>query len=744
MQTLYTTLGHWIGPLLMPQALAWLLALAALGWAAWPLARRLFGDGPAAWAAARPLGLMLLVWIAWWIVQLSLNIIPWSGAVLYGVLVPALALSALWRMKRTGGRPRRSERARRAIWISEAIFIATFALALHLRIAGGDIVGQEKFMDLAFLGTLIESPELPPPDPWVHAGTINYYYGGYLLMSAMARLSGASPETAYQLALALVFALGAQLAFVIGWELCRSVRWGLLAVAAVMLAGNLAPPAARLMGAEWTELSAARFNWDRYFWPPSRVIIDRPAEGPGGELITEFPFFSFMVGDLHPHIMALPFVLLLLMMFARGWRMRKRRMGGGWRIVTTGWMLGWLAFINGFDFITMAGLSFLLIIVLEPVRKRGLMGSMAAVGRAGLRWGGVMAIAGAAFLPFHLSYEAPIAWPPVGLSDFRTGVGSFLAVWGAQLAAAMLLVGWGLSRMRRSVTAGALVVLLALAPAAALATLGWTSAALAALLSGGALAALMAGRLGRGERLALALVFFAGLIFVGCEFIYLRDQYGHALQRMNTVFKFYYPCWLLLGLALPVAWRRAARIGNRPRRAVLLALVALPLLAAMEYPAVLGWHRLGPAAGSRANVLDGLGWLRREHPGDWAAIEWLRGHGRPGQVVLEAVGGPYTHHARIATHTPLRAVLGWPNHQHVWRGQWPAQAEADTREIFGAGSMEAILPLLEKYRVDYVYVGRLEREMYPAEGLAKFEAGLPAVYVDAEHRTVIYQAGRTR
>src|SRR5690606_31677679 len=47
-----------------------------------------------------------------------------------------------------------------------------------------------------------------------------------------------------------------------------------------------------------------------------------------------------------------------------------------------------------------------------------------------------------------------------------------------------------------------------------------------------------------------------GLLFAP-EFVYLRDNFG---TRMNTVFKFYYQAWLLLGLATAYAIAVAVRV----------------------------------------------------------------------------------------------------------------------------------------------------------------------------------------
>ncbi len=57
----------------------------------------------------------------------------------------------------------------------------------------------------------------------------------------------------------------------------------------------------------WFDLGS---GW--WWWRASRVIHDKDLLGNSVEVIDEFPFFSFMLGDMHPHVLALPFVLLAL------------------------------------------------------------------------------------------------------------------------------------------------------------------------------------------------------------------------------------------------------------------------------------------------------------------------------------------------------------------------------------------------------------------------------------------------
>ena len=59
-------------------------------------------------------------------------------------------------------------------------------------------------------------------------------------------------------------------------------------------------------------LVPTRSGW--WWWRASRVIhdLDPLGNSMGIQPIDEFPGFSFLLGDMHPHVLALPFVLLAL------------------------------------------------------------------------------------------------------------------------------------------------------------------------------------------------------------------------------------------------------------------------------------------------------------------------------------------------------------------------------------------------------------------------------------------------
>ena len=124
-------------------------------------------------------------------------------------------------------------------------------------------------------------------------------------------------------------------------------------------------------------------------------------------------------------------------------------------------------------------------------------------------------------------------------------------------------------------------------------------------------------------------------------------------------------------------------------------------------------------------TLNGIEWVSRIWPGDYAGIEWLRENAPDGSILLEAPGSSYAAYqytGRVSAMTGLPTLLGWGGHQSQWRGNYdePARREPDIELLFNTTSLAQAQALLNKYNIRYVYIGSLERERYSAQGLSKF------------------------
>ena len=243
---------------------------------------------------------------------------------------------------------------------------------------------------------------------------------------------------------------------------------------------------------------------------------------------------------------------------------------------------------------------------------------------------------------------------------------------------------------------------------------------------------------------ALGLGAVAVLLVLGAEFFYVKDVFGN---RMNTVFKLYYQAWLLLAVAGGFALYRLASAswgeswGPRRWRVSWTCATGLILVAALVYPVAATFNRTNGFDAPRS--LDGLAFARNEP--DIGAVNWLKAHVDGTAVVAEAVGNSYGPAARVAAWTGLTTPIGWPGHEQQWRCKPGSSCQIlegrfeDMGRLYSTTDETEARAILDKYGILFVFVGSLEKEDYPEEGLAKFERMMPVAYQDAG--ATVYRAG---
>ena len=690
-------------------ALRFWLAVEVLGLLALPLCAFVFSRLPGGGLAfARPLGLLVASYPAWLLA--SVGIMRYRGASIgIGAAALALASALAWR---TTPRARVRRGTALKLWAAGgALFAAAFFGWTLLRSFAPDVWQTEKPMDMAFVNSIQRSGSLPPPDPWFSGHTLNYYYYGHYLAAFVARAAHVGSTAGFNLAVALFYALSALTVFGVasalylaGREGARAPRRsavlvGLAAAAFAVVAGNIAGTV------EYLQHPSRFLTYD--WFAPSRVI-----DGTANE----FPFFSFLLADLHAHAMAAPFALLVLaysLQLCLGGPPRWS-LAAVAELLLAGLALGALYATNTLDYPTALVLG-ALALVLWASAAGGERRALAAAAWF-VAWTAASLLL---FLPFLLDYSPETKG--IGLVDTHAPFTRFardeLLIYGLPLWVVLTLFASRLRMPFRYFAWGtsAAVFVLTLLAAHRLAGL-----LLVLVLAAFALYTTLSARLAQAQRFLWLLVTAGiGLIAVG-EFVYVRDVFeGTPTYRFNTVFKAGYQAWFLFAVAAGciVFWNRAW-LGRRLRAVWGAGLAALVLLAA-AYPLVGSYARSGGFAATP--TLDGLGWLERAAPGDVRAIEWLRTNVRGSPTVLEAVGPDFDPRgsARISTFTGLPTVLGWAGHEVQW-GHDPGVRGRDVARLYSMGDVREARRLLTRYRVRYVVVGSLERAAYPRRGLAKF------------------------
>ncbi len=299
-----------------------------------------------------------------------------------------------------------------------------------------------------------------------------------------------------------------------------------------------------------------------------------------------------------------------------------------------------------------------------------------------------------------------------------------------------------------------LIALLALLGGLALlAGAGRPTAAIAALPLCLALPLAFRRKASAGEA-TVALLLALGLsIIAGIELIYLRDFLaGGDWYRMNTLFKFSLPAWLFLALAggvmLPVVWAAAGRaptwIGAPIRAALGVMLVGGLVFLVAGVPARVD-DRF-PGARPPLGTLDGTAYMtvgRYTWPGgehtiqlapEREAIRWLLDNVTGTPVIAEAPAGGYEVDGlpvgydyyragglRVASLTGFPTFLG--QHQNEQRpGDQVGRRFDQGKEFFSTTDFARARELIQELHVGYVYVGQLERLLFSADALRKFDA----------------------
>ncbi len=806
----------------------WYLTLSLLGLLTFPLAWRLFPAlADRGYSFSRALGLLLWAFIFWLAVSFGLIRNDSGGILLALVVLAGVSAWAIGKMKDDIARDEREEgqptsfifhllplkswfKANRALVITiEVLFLAAFAFMAFVRANNPENIGTEKPMELAFINAILRSPTFPPHDPWLSGYAISYYYFGYIMAAMLAKFTLTSGSVAFNLMLALVFALSALGAFGLLYNLLAAY-WKksapekpLLALASLLgpfsllilsnAQGFLEFLHARGIGWTgqpgdsnlWTTLGGlARPNlWAYNFWTwldikdlreipsltgeprfwfwwrASRVVQDYDLMGNFVEVIDEFPFFSYLLGDLHPHVLAMPFGLLAaglaLNLFLGGWqgevnlkwfKLPIRAEG----FITLAIVLGGLAFLNTWDFpIYLAVAAGAL--VLSLAQERG--------------WGwdlledflkfsiplGILSIA--LYLPFYVTFSSQaggilpnVIFPTRGahlwvmFGTLFTPLFLFLVHTAKSRAANWktgFLLAVGFTALLSLFSLGTTVIAAqtdagrALISSQGVSSLGnvlgeafarrlaFGGGLLTLVLLIGAAIAHLAVRQepaeSEPERNPLPFVWmfilFGGLLVLAPEFVYLRDQFG---TRMNTIFKFYYQAWALWSIAAAFGAVVLLREARGLRLAVGGVILAVTLMVGLAYPILSLPNKTNKfnVNNPDARTLDSAAYLMNYHPDDYMAIQYLQT--LPLGVVAEAVGGSYSEFARVATHTGHPNVLNWPGHEGQWRGGYKEQGTRgdDIAALYQATDWETARAIIEQYNIRYVYIGPLERGAY--------------------------------
>ena len=688
----------------------WYLLALVLGVAAMPLSGRLFRRfDDKGWIFSKVVAVAVVGFLTWFLV--AVKILKFTAVTCIAVTVICVIFSGvLYFKEQKAGFECIPFGHLDLVYAEELLFLAFFLLWTYLAGFHPAAYGTEKFMDYGFMEAMMRSKTLPATDLWYSQGTINYYYGGQYFAVFLTKLSGTKVELTYNLMRTFVAGLAFIMPFSLvhqmvsdrlGRKSMRVSKWkkglpsvtGFLAGIAVSIAGNMhyvvyacvIPWIQKLKGEEVSS----------YWFPDATRYIGFNPD-VDDKTIHEFPCYSFVLGDLHAHVVDIMFVLLLLaLLYAWMKKVRNTKLTlenttkkEFWKkqllmpqLLAVGALLGMFHFTNFWDFVIYYVVTGGVILFMNIIGQEGKVKRVLAVTVA--QAAEIMLLATVIILPFTLKFDTSNMVQGVALAKNHSLPHQLLVLWGLPAILTVLFVISLLVEKLRVKENRSLYRLLA----------SVTLPDLFAVIMG--LCAI-------------------GLVLMP-ELVYVRDIYENRNARANTMFKLTYQAYIMFGMTMIYAIFRLLIIGKNK---ILKALAVIGLILFVWTCGYFGnsvnsWFGevLKP---SGYKGLNATAFLDTDFPEDTGGIKWLKENVKDVEVVLEANGDSYSEYERVSAMTGLPTVMGWYVHEWLWRGNLEDLNSkiADVESIYTSTDEAYVRSLLEQYDVSYIFVGSCERNKY--------------------------------
>ena len=711
----------------------WYLLALVLGAAAMPLTGRLFRRfQDRGWVFSKVTAIAVSGFLTWFLVAVKIIKFTTVTCIVVTLACAAASLILYYREQKNGFECIPFAHLD-LVYAEELLFFTAFLLWTYFAGFHPAAYGTEKFMDYGFMEAMMRSKTLPATDLWYSQGKINYYYGGQYFAVFLTKLSGAKVELTYNLMRTFVAGLAFAMPFSLvhqmvtdrlgkartGWKKALPSVTGILAGISVSIAGNMhyvvygqiIPFIRKLKGEEVSS----------YWFPDATRYIGFNPDVED-KTIHEFPCYSFVLGDLHAHVVDIMFVLLLLgLLYAWMKKVRTTELSRDsmsrrefWKkqllmpqLLAAGALLGMFHWTNYWDFViyfvVTCGAALFMNIIGQKGRSKWVLGVTAAQAAE------ILTLATVIILPFTLQFDTSNMVQGIALAKHHSLPHQLLVLWGLPGILTILFVVSLLIEKLRGAEQKSLYHLLI------------------------------------SIRLPDLFAILMGLCAIGLvlipELVYVRDIYENGNARANTMFKLTYQAYIMFGMTMIYAIFRLLVIGKNKILKVLAFIGLFLFVWTCGYfgNSVHSWFGTVWKP-SQYKGLNATAFLETDFPEDVNGIRWLKDNISDAPVVLEANGDSYSEYERVSAMTGLPTIMGWYVHEWLWRGDL---ADLNTKieeikEIYTSTDETRVKELLEDYNVSYIFVGSCERNKYGADLNNDLLKSLgEVVFQDSEYPTYI-------
>lgn len=594
----------------------------------------------------------------------------------------------------------------------ELIFFIILLIAVFIRGFKPDAHGTEKFMDYGFMTSIMRADYMPVEDFWFAGESLNYYYMGQFIATFLTKLSFVPVTHGYNLMLMTLAAFSFVLPMTLVYNISKNyfeknnirVRYvpqigGIISGAGVSMAGNLhftifnyiVPTLQEILGLE-------RKNY--WFSNSTRYIGYHPETAD--KTIHEYPSYSFVLGDLHAHVLNIIFVLTVIAILY-SWLYDSKKIDISKyksknifsffkvffrpQILIVGFFIGLFHMTNFWDFpiylVVTGG-----VVMFCLVRNYGFTKiTFLLTFTNGII---VILLSELVALPFTISFDQ-ISTNILRTSS-HTPLYQLMILWGLPI---ILVIGF----ITETIMKHKIVK-----------TRMKTNKS---FLLGNIVSYF------RSMTVSDMFILILGLSAIGLvlipEYIYVEDIYSGDFKRANTMFKLTYQSFIMFGISIGYIFIKffKARKFLWQRKFTIVCFILFISTLAYFPVAIEDWY------GDISKIenfkgLDSSAFLKDTMPEDYKAINWINENIDRKSVILEANSDSYSDYQRVSVFTGHTTVLGWYTHEWLWRGDTDALNErvVDISDIYTSNDIEKVNKLINKYKIEYIYVGRLEYEKY--------------------------------
>ncbi len=624
----------------------------------------------------------------------ALKILPFERFSIFSIIFVFLLLNIKILLKKNREIFNALRKSIKFIIFQELFFTLGFVFWSFVRTHQPDINGLEKFMDYGFINSILRTRFLPPQDMWFAGKPINYYWFGHLVTSTLTRLSEIPQSITYNLMLATILGFTLSCTFSIVTTLIKNLE-SIKNPKAVIVGGLISSILLTFAGNFHTPLYALKEGKEKYWYPDATRFIGYHPE-TNDKTIHEFPIYSFVVSDLHPHLLNLPFVLLYIALLANlalyqqgtrqylKFKLPKNLVvlnlikGTPSKFINIiletlplGFLLGVFFMTNTWDFGNYLIVTFLVLLIFS-IRKVNIRSLYEVIARTIL----IIFIGVLTSLPFLLNFES-IA-KGIGFVMARTPIWQLAILWG--FPAILTLIFLFTIKNYRNLE-----------------------------------------DMNSSDLFVISLLISSWLLILLPEVFYVKDIYIASYHRANTMFKLTYQAFVMFYLSSGYIFVKTINELKvnflKILAALLFSILSSSILWYAQFAINSYYGKLKIYYG-----LDGEGWLSKRYPDTYNLISWFRENVKNQPTILEAPGDSYTEFNVISSYTGLPTPSGWFVHEWLWRGspEIPAERIKDIQQIYTSKDKELTKNLLKKYNIEYVIVGPFEYQKFPTLDLDKF------------------------